>query len=72
MNGEINNPLTYEFEDAFLIVKVISNDGKITLSDSTQSVKETLLKILDDLIKVSQQVSRPETQLRKVEKQTLP
>lgn len=75
MNGEINNPTSYEFEDAFLIVKVVSaasGDSTITLSDSTQSIKETLLKILDDLIKVSQQVSRPETQLRKVEKQTLP
>ena len=39
MNGEINNPLTYEFEDAFLIVKVISSENKITLSDSTQSIK---------------------------------
>lgn len=39
MNGEINNPTSYEFEDAFLIVKVVSNDDKIVLSDSTQSIK---------------------------------
>lgn len=39
MNGEVTDPVRYDFEDAFLIIKVVQNDNKITLSDSTQSIK---------------------------------
>jgi hypothetical protein len=36
------------------------------------SIKDQLLRIFDELIKVSHQLSRPETSLRKSDKQFLP
>lgn len=40
--------------------------------DTMPSIKDQLLRIFDELIKVSHQLSRPETSLRKSDKQFLP
>ena len=40
--------------------------------DSVAGIKESLLRIFDELIKVSHQLSRPEITLRKSDKQFLP
>lgn len=40
--------------------------------DQMSGIKEALIKIFDELIKVSHQLIRPESTLRKTEKQFLP
>lgn len=40
--------------------------------DTMPTIKDALLRIFDELIRVSHQMSRPETTLRKSEKQFLP
>ena len=40
--------------------------------DQIPMIKESLMKIFDELIKVSHQLIRPENSLRKTEKQFLP
>lgn len=62
----------YQFEKAFLIVGLIENDGKMMYSDPMPTIKESLIKIFDEIIKVSHQLIRPESTLRKTEKQFLP
>jgi hypothetical protein len=49
----------YEFEDAFLIVKMLEKDGHTYYEDPMPSIKDQLLRIFDELIKVSHQLSRP-------------
>jgi hypothetical protein len=66
------NPVHYQFEDAFLIVKMVEREGKMYFEDTMPSIKDQLLRIFDELIKVSHQLSRPETSLRKSDKQFLP
>lgn len=65
IEDERNDPVHYQFEDAFLIVKMVEKDGKMFYEDTMPSIKESLLRIFDELIKVSHQLSRPETSLRK-------
>lgn len=72
IEDERNNPVHYQFEDAFLIVKMIEKEGKMNYEDTMPSIKDALLKIFDELIRVSHQLLRPETTLRKSEKQFLP
>lgn len=72
IEDERNNPVHYQFEDAFLIDKMVEKDGVFFYEDTVSIIKESLLKIFDELIKVSHQLSRPETTLRKSEKQFLP
>ena len=72
IEGERLNPVHYLYEDAFLIVKMTENEGKMTYVDQMPAIKESLMKIFDELIKVSHQLIRPESTLRKTEKQFLP
>jgi len=47
IEDERNNPVHYEFEDAFLIVKMVEKDGKMFYEDTMPSIKEALLRIFD-------------------------
>jgi ABC-type dipeptide/oligopeptide/nickel transport system ATPase component len=51
---------------------MIENEGKMIYVDQMQMIKESLMKIFDELMKVSHQLIRPESNLRKTEKQFLP
>jgi len=51
---------------------MLEKDGKTYYEDPMPSIKDALLRIFDELIKVSHQLSRPETTLRKTDKQFLP
>lgn len=51
---------------------MVERDGKMYFEDTMPSIKDQLLRIFDELIKVSHQLSRPETSLRKSDKQFLP
>ena len=44
---------------------MIERDGRMLYEDTVASIKEALLRIFDELIKVSHQLARPETTLRK-------
>lgn len=51
---------------------MIERDGKMHFEDTIPTIKDQLLRIFDELIKVSHQLARPETSLRKSDKQFLP
>lgn len=72
IEGERLNPLYYDFEDTFLTVKLQESENKAAYSDNPKLIKENLLRILDELVKVSQQIARPENTLRKSDKPFLP
>lgn len=72
IRDERENPVHYEYQNAFLIVKMVEKDNKMVYVDPMPAIKDSLLKIFDELIKVSQQLMRPESTLRKTEKQFLP
>ena len=72
IEGERLNPLYHDFEDTFLTVKLREGENKPAYSDNPKLVKENLLRILDELVKVSQQIPRPENTLRKSDKPFLP
>ena len=72
IEDERNNPVHYSYENAFLIVKMVEREGRMHFEDTMPSIKESLLHIFDELIRVSQQLARPETSLRKSDKQFLP
>jgi predicted PilT family ATPase len=72
IEGERLNPLYHDFEDTFLTVKLRETENKSAYSDNPKLIKENLLRILDELVKVSQQISRPENTLRKSDKPFLP
>ncbi len=72
IEDERNNPVHYSYENAFLIVKMVEREGRMHFEDTMPSIKDNLLHIFDELIRVSQQLARPETSLRKSDKQFLP
>ena len=51
---------------------MIEREGKVIYVDQMAGIKDSLLKIFDEIIKVSHQLIRPESTLRKTEKQFLP
>lgn len=72
IEAERLNPVHYQYEDAFLIVGMVERDRKMAYIDQMPLIKDSLLRVFDELIKVSHQLIRPESTLRKTEKQFLP
>lgn len=56
---EREDPIGHAFQDAFLIVRVLEKDNRLIYEDQIPFIKESLLRIFDELVKVSHQLNRP-------------
>lgn len=60
IEGEKSDPLGCPAERAFLILYVTEENGKPVIVGNLQAMRESLLKVLDEIARVSTSISRPE------------